>query len=116
MSRHEIKIENATLAVGFDRPMRTYFAQVHLDWILLSTEARNAIYEATIADESRDSYAKAIEEAEYQQNKNDLILWLGGNFDEYQNLDIFVKTLADKGYQISAETKELLRLDQINQR
>lgn len=116
MSRHEIKIENATLAVGFDRPMRTYFAQVHLDWLPLSTETQNAIYEATKEDESRDSYGKAIEEAEYQQNKNDLILWLGGNFDEYQDFDVFVKTLAENGYQLSDELKETLRLDQINQR
>ena len=66
MSRYEWKKEKLTFAIGWDYQMRTYFLLVH-------DESINAF----IRDED--------EEAE------DCILWLGGNFDEFPQLQPLVE-------------------------
>lgn len=112
MSRHEkILPDGKKLTVGWDRPMGTFFAQVEKPWQTISDEVRNAIYEATKDDESRDSYAQQIEDAEARLNGDPVVLWLGGNFDEHPEIEGFVAALKKEGYEISDELKQTLIAD-----
>lgn len=96
------------MRIGWDRPMGTFFAQVERAWQNVSDEVRNAIYAATANDTSRDSYGKQIEEAEHRLNRDRNVLWLGGKFDEYPEIEGFIEALQKEGYDISAEMKQTL--------
>ena len=116
MSSHKIESgkKGETLTVGWDRPMRTFFAQVERDWQNISDEVRNAIYEATAGDTSRDSYGKQVEEAEERLNADRIVLWLGGDFDEFPDFTLFVEALNAKGYAIPEDIQAALINDKMD--
>lgn len=64
MSKYEWKKENVSFTIGWDRPMRTFFLQVH--------------------DES-------INEFEGDEDVESCVLWLGGDFDEFPQLKPLVE-------------------------
>ena len=100
------------LTVGWDRPLNTFFALVERPYELISVDERNAIYEATEADESRDSYCTAVEEAEEAKNEDRITLWLGAEKNEFPEIGRFIRRLTAEGFQISDETREKLIKDQ----
>ena len=82
MSRHQIALpNNRTLAVGYDNPMRTFFAQVFVN--------QN---EKDLRDEP-------------------LKFWLGCNFDEFPELTDFLINLALRGYSLPSEIVDQLQRD-----
>lgn len=70
--RYEKNTGTETIAVGWDAPMNTFFAQV------LTNQAD---------DDLRDLPP---------------VLWLGGDFNEYTDFSEFISALAEHGYEIEA--------------
>lgn len=85
MSRYIKNLGPKTLAVGWDRPMRTYFAQV------------------------------SINQSEDDLRDLPLEVCLGGGFDEFTDLAEFEAELNKNGYRINQHIKKQLKFDQDGQ-
>lgn len=83
MSRYEKNLGDETIAVGWDRGLNTFFAQV---------------FENQEEDDMRDLPVK---------------LWLGGDFDEFTNFSSFLEKLGKSGYEIEPLLQMRLQRDQI---